>query len=159
MRAEQLWLLVKDELFLNPTAPYLIITWKQSFLSSLSCSNFITFTGGKIRKANLANLFFSLLLLLFFSLYLRAALSLRGPPSRCFVTRFRLLFNCRLSEEIHQIARSLRVLIAAVGNANALVSYMSSSSPPSSYPQNTLLLLSDYIVIKTGFFHHQYFSI
>lgn len=60
--AAKLWVLVKDEMFLNPTAPYLKITWKQSFLSSLSCSNFITFTGGKIRKANLANLFFSLAL-------------------------------------------------------------------------------------------------
>lgn len=133
-RAEKLWVLVKDELFLNPTAPYLIITWKQSFLSSLRCSNFITFTGGKIRKANLANLFFSFPLPLPLSLYLSPVLSVSGPASRCFVTRFQLLFNCRLSEEIHQIARSLRVLIAVVGNANALVSYMSSSTPLSFPP-------------------------
>lgn len=36
----------------------MIITRKQSFQSILGCSNFITFSGGKIRKANLPNLFF-----------------------------------------------------------------------------------------------------
>lgn len=61
---------------LSHKVAYTIITRKQSFHSILRCSNFITFSRGKIRKANLPNLFFLL----------------HGPVFRCFVTRLQLMF-------------------------------------------------------------------
>lgn len=70
-------ILVEIELcFLSHTIAYTIITRKQSFHSSLRCSNFITFSRGKIRKANLTNLFFLL----------------HRPVLRCFVTCLQLVF-------------------------------------------------------------------
>ena len=73
---------------------YMIITRKQSFHSSLRCTNFIMFNRGKIRKANLPNLFYFIV---------------HGRVLRCNSSPAGV--HCGLSEEIDHIGNACLLIV------------------------------------------------
>lgn len=84
--------------FLSHTVAYMIITRKQSFHSSLRRSNFITFNGGKIRKANLPNLFF----FFFFIAWTCVKVFCNSSPAGV---------HCGFSEEIDHIGNACVLIV------------------------------------------------